>query len=67
MKDPAQTIKAALPVLKGLVAEEKRREMIREHMRQLGARGGKATLKKHGKGHFSKISKKGVRAKKRKA
>lgn len=45
---------------KELAKAEKHREMVREYMRTLGSRGGKATLKKHGKKHFSKIGVKGV-------
>lgn len=42
------------------------KELIREEMRRLGKRGGNATLKKHGPEYFSKLSKKGVKARKRK-
>ena len=37
-----------------------------EVAKQLGSRGGKKTLKKHGKGHFKRINKLSLEAKKRK-
>jgi general stress protein YciG len=32
----------------------------REHLRKIGKKGGKATVKKHGKDHMVKIGKKGA-------
>lgn len=30
---------------------------LQKHMREIGAKGGQATLKKYGKDHFKKLSK----------
>lgn len=40
-------------------------DSVSQHAADLGRMGGKATLKKYGKNHFSEIGKRGVKSKKK--
>ncbi len=66
-KNGGTTLIEELKIVKGSARKEKHiPDYLSDFARELGRRGGEATKTKHGRKHFEKISKLGVKARKKK-
>ncbi len=43
------------------------KKILHEELKKIGKKGGLATMNRHGSAHFSKISKKGISARRKKS